>query len=132
MSVLLRLPLYIEPALALVPTPTPEPAEEDLTWPEGEEPVRPRTRGECEDAPRPCPWVSCKQHLFWEYLKHHPEATVETMKHSCVLDIADEGGMTLEDVGEIFGLTRERIRQLETDALRKLKKRPQLMQYRAE
>src|SRR3569833_345337 len=25
---------------------------------------RPRTRAECQHEPRPCPWVSCKQHLY--------------------------------------------------------------------
>lgn len=25
---------------------------------------RPRTRGECIDGPRPCPWVSCSKHLL--------------------------------------------------------------------
>jgi hypothetical protein len=25
---------------------------------------RPRTRAECKDEPRPCPWVACKHHLY--------------------------------------------------------------------
>lgn len=27
---------------------------------------RPRTRGECANGPRPCPWVSCRYHLLLE------------------------------------------------------------------
>jgi len=38
----------------------------------------------------------------------------------------DEGGITLEEIGDVMGLTRERIRQVEDTALRKLKKRPGL------
>ena len=37
-----------------------------------------------------------------------------------IFDIADAGGSTLEDVGAIMNLTRERIRQLEVKALSKL------------
>jgi len=41
---------------------------------------------------------------------------------SCVLDVADRHGATLEEVGEIMDLTRERIRQIEHNAMRKLGK----------
>jgi len=44
-------------------------------------------------------------------------------KTNCALDIAEEGGATLEDIGELLGLTRERVRQIETDAQRKLKRK---------
>ena len=40
---------------------------------------------------------------------------------TCALDIADRGGITLEEVGEIMNLTRERIRQVEVRGLLKLK-----------
>jgi hypothetical protein len=42
------------------------------------------------------------------------------MGESCALDVADRGGTTLEDVGAIMNLTRERIRQVEVKALAKL------------
>lgn len=32
---------------------------------------------------------------------------------SCVLDVADRGGATLEEVADIIGVSRERIRQIE-------------------
>ena len=43
------------------------------------------------------------------------------MKETCALDIADRGGVTLEEVGEILNLTRERIRQVEVIGLEKLR-----------
>ena len=38
-------------------------------------------------------------------------------KPSCVLDIADSGGMILKDVGNLMNITRERVRQIEAMAL---------------
>ena len=42
------------------------------------------------------------------------------MKESCSLDAAARGGETLEKVGELTNLTRERIRQVEVKALAKI------------
>ena len=41
---------------------------------------------------------------------------------SCTLDVADLGGVTLEVVGDVVNLTRERIRQIEVKAFRLLKR----------
>lgn len=88
---------------------------------------RPQTRAECVDMERPCPFVSCKYHL---YIDVHPvrgsikinftDMEVWEMTETCALDIADRGGITLEEVGEIMNLTRERVRQVETAGLAKL------------
>lgn len=88
---------------------------------------RPKTRGECVDMERPCPYVSCKYHL---YVDVHPvrgaikinftDLEVWEMTETCALDVADRGGITLEEVGEIMNLTRERVRQVETAGLAKL------------
>jgi len=88
---------------------------------------KPRNRVDCSNAPRPCPYISCKHHLFIDVSPrtgaiklNFPDLEVWEMTESCALDIADRGGTTLEDVGAIMNLTRERIRQLEVKALAKL------------
>ena len=88
---------------------------------------RPKTRAECVDMERPCPFVSCKYHLFIDVhpvrgsIKlNFPDVEVWEMSDTCALDVADRGGITLEEVGEIMNLTRERVRQVETAGLSKL------------
>lgn len=93
-----------------------------------EDPERPATRGACKTDVRPCPYVSCKHHLYLDVnpetgsIKlNFPDLEVWEMKETCSLDVADRGGITLEEVGEILNLTRERIRQVEVRGLLKLK-----------
>jgi hypothetical protein len=88
---------------------------------------KPKMRVECVDGPRPCPYVSCQHHLFLDVSArtgaiklNFPDLEVWEMNESCALDVADRGGTTLEDVGAIMNLTRERIRQVEVKALAKL------------
>jgi hypothetical protein len=88
---------------------------------------KPRTRSECVEGLRPCPFVSCKHHLFIDVSArtgaiklNFPDLEAWEMNESCALDVADRGGTTLEDVGAIMNLTRERIRQVEVKALAKL------------
>tara|TARA_B100001093_G_scaffold20855_1_gene18647 strand:- start:422 stop:688 length:267 start_codon:yes stop_codon:yes gene_type:complete len=50
-----------------------------------------------------------------------PDLEVWEMRETCALDVADRGGITLEEVGEILNLTRERIRQVEVKGLQKLR-----------
>jgi hypothetical protein len=59
-----------------------------------------------------------------------PDLEVWEMNESCALDIADRGGTTLEDVGAIMNLTRERIRQVEVKALAKLEALRDMMALR--
>jgi hypothetical protein len=88
---------------------------------------RPLTRSECAEGPRPCPFISCKYHLYLDVSPktgsikiNFPDVDPWDLPVSCALDVADAGGSTLEDVGTIMNLTRERIRQLEVKALSKL------------
>ena len=88
---------------------------------------RPKMRSECVDGARPCPFVSCKHHLYLDVSArtgaiklNFPDLEVWEMTETCALDIADRGGTTLEEVGAIMNLTRERIRQVEVKALAKL------------
>ena len=87
----------------------------------------PSTRGACDGGERPCPFVSCKYHLYLDVnpetgsIKlNFPDIEVWEMTETCSLDIAERGGVTLEEVGEIMNLTRERIRQLEMSGLERL------------
>jgi hypothetical protein len=89
---------------------------------------RPTSRAECRQELRPCPWVACKHHLYLDInpetgsIKiNFPDLEPWELKHTCALDVAERGGITLEEVGEIMNLTRERIRQVEVRGLLKLK-----------
>jgi DNA-binding CsgD family transcriptional regulator len=88
---------------------------------------RPRTREACESMPRPCPFVSCSHHLYLDVNRegaiklNFPHLEVWEMPETCSLDVADRGGITLEEVGAILNLTRERVRQIETRGLYKIK-----------
>ena len=90
--------------------------------------IRPRTRAECREEARPCPYVACKFHLYLDVnpetgsIKiNFPDLEPWELTTTCSLDVAERGGITLEEVGEIMNLTRERIRQVEVRGLLKLK-----------
>jgi hypothetical protein len=88
---------------------------------------KPKTRADCLSMERPCPYVSCKYHLYIDVhpvrgsIKlNFPDIEIWEMTETCALDVADRGGITLEEVGDIMNLTRERVRQVETAGLAKL------------
>ncbi len=84
---------------------------------------RPLTRGDCEAGERPCPFLSCRYHLYLDVTDagsirlNHPDLELHELTETCALDVADRQGATLEEVGSLMNVTRERIRQLETQAL---------------
>jgi hypothetical protein len=99
---------------------------EVLIYPEDVD--RPASRHECTQMARPCPFVSCSHHLYLDVnpetgaIKlNFPHLEVWEMAETCSLDVADRGGITLEEVGAILNLTRERIRQVEVRGLAKIK-----------
>lgn len=90
---------------------------------------RPKTRGDCADVPRPCPWVACRYHLYLTVNEetgsikfNFPHLRPDELEESCALDVADEGEHSLEAVGELCNMTRERARQLEARTLAKVEK----------
>jgi hypothetical protein len=108
---------------------------------------RPKTRAECKDGPRPCPFVSCRHHLLLDvkepgvrgpgikmnFPDMGPEDMYATNEHgevvtlpSCSLDVAEEGNHNLDEVGAFMNLTRERARQIEDELLRKIRYSPKL------
>ncbi len=94
-------------------------------YPEDTKADKPKTRAECKNIERPCPYVSCKYHLYLDVepngsLRLNFDGEIEDMEHTCVLDIADKGPQTLEDISTNIGMTVERARQLEVSGLHKL------------
>ena len=72
---------------------------------------------------RPCLFAGCSAHLYLDVsprtgaLKlNFPDLDVDQMAVSCVLDVADEGGTSLERVGRAMNIVRERVRQIEVSA----------------
>lgn len=100
-----------------------EPVPDFADW--SEPPTRPTTRAECARGVRPCPFVSCRYHLYLEVsprtgsLKlNFPDLEVWELVESCSLDVAERGAQSTELLGELLNLTPERARQLEQNALR--------------
>jgi hypothetical protein len=100
---------------------------------------RPETRGECEESPRPCPYVGCRYHLYLDVSPatgsiklNFPDLEVWELRVSCALDVARAGGVRLESVGDVMNITRERIRQLEAEAVAKLERSPFFRALRAD
>lgn len=86
----------------------------------------PLNRGECENSVRPCPYISCIYHLYLDVspkggsiIQNFPDLEPHQLKETCALDVVYKNptGLTLEEVGDLFGLTRERIRQVERVAI---------------
>ena len=98
-----------------------------MLYPDVEDIARPKLREDCGQGERPCPFVSCKHHLYLDVSArtgaiklNFPDLEVWEMTETCALDVADRGGTTLEEVGAIMNLSRERIRQVEVKGLAKL------------
>ncbi len=98
------------------------------TLPEVVDYERPVRREECRTGKRPCLYVSCRYHLYLDVnpvtgsIKiNFPDKEIWQLSQTCALDVAERGGITLEEVGDIMNLTRERIRQVEVSGLGKLR-----------
>lgn len=90
--------------------------------------ARPKYRSDCSKISRPCPFVTCKYNLYLDVTNagsiqfNFPDTEINKMKDSCVLDLAEKKLDTLEEVGIYLNITRERVRQIEIDALMKIRK----------
>lgn len=88
---------------------------------------RPRTRADCVDGPRPCPWVGCRYHLYSDVkwsgtLDVYHDVDPLELSESCALDVSARSTHTLGEVAAKLGVTRERVRQIEEMALGKLER----------
>lgn len=89
---------------------------------------RPKTRGECETADRPCPYVSCKHHLYLDVdpdtgsIKlNFPDIPVWEMEETCALDVTAKNGISLKEAGNLLNIHPNRAQQIETTALENLR-----------
>lgn len=100
-----------------------------VMYPEARDVVRPTTRGDCAGGERPCPFVRCRHHLYLDVTEggavklNFPDLEPWEMAESCSLDVADRGLVTLERVGELMNIVRERVRQIEVAAFDSLRPR---------
>lgn len=88
---------------------------------------RPQTRDECANVPRPCLFISCRYNLYLDVSEdgkvrfNFPDREPHEMVASCALDLANDGPRTLDIVGALLGMSKERARQLEATGLEKVK-----------
>jgi DNA-directed RNA polymerase sigma subunit (sigma70/sigma32) len=80
--------------------------------------------------------VSCKYNLYLDVkpsgavLINFPDREVSDMTESCALDVAERGVTKLIEIGAMMNITRERIRQVEAIAVRKLERNKLLRSLR--
>lgn len=91
--------------------------------------ARPLVRSDCQGGVRPCPWVGCRHHLFLEVdaagALHVPVGTQPwQLEHSCALDLAREGGLSAQEVGDALRLSHTAVLQIERRALAKAMRDP--------
>jgi hypothetical protein len=89
----------------------------------------PRTRGDCANVPRPCPYVDCRSHLWLRLQQEQPgnpqagkqgETTFRpSTMQTCALDVAERGA-SYEEIGEHLGMDSTRARQIAQAAIEKL------------
>lgn len=72
------------------------------------------TEGACLRAPGQCPATACRFHMF------EPRAKLGPAGETCAIKLADGGPLTLDEVGQAMGVTRERVRQIQNGALAKV------------
>lgn len=80
----------------------------------------PPTRAECENGPRPCPWVNCRYHLWLvegrdmpgrRYGSKTPPSELRPASpHTCALDIT--GPLSVKEIAERMGCSERRVQQL--------------------
>jgi len=85
---------------------------------------RPRTRGDCIDGARPCPWVSCKYHLYLDVstagsISINSPVPLEEMAETCALDMAKRV-QSFSEIGRVLGMSKQAVERIQFYALQKL------------
>jgi hypothetical protein len=57
--------------------------------------LRPRTRADCINGPRPCPWVGCRHHLAISWDPERPHVIKETWPHLQIVNNPDGPGLDI-------------------------------------
>ena len=91
--------------------------------------ARPRQWSECAHLTGPCPWVGCRHHLYLELNDESgsmrilkPGLEPDEIGETCSLRVAEAGQHRLQEVGDLMNITRERVRQIESRALTRLRR----------
>ncbi len=92
--------------------------------------TRPKTRGECADMPRPCPFLSCRYHLAHGAVSPHARPPLNNdqssdlisgLPESCTLDIADRTDKpSIAEVARHMGVSMQAVQATERRALHKI------------
>lgn len=103
---------------------------------------RPRTRGDCVDGPRPCPYVTCTHHLAIEVTHNggikalRPDIfdadgvpDLERLSETCVLDVADRVPEP-DEIRGLLNISQQLVDRITERALKKLE--PLLAKLREE
>lgn len=99
---------------------------------------RPRTRGDCANVPRPCPFVSCRFHLYLDVsvrgrlTVNFPDKEPSELENSCALDVAEQGEHSTKGLRPIMGKSKQAIEQAEWQALAKLALKKSLRETKGE
>jgi hypothetical protein len=93
----------------------------------------PRTVGDCRDRDRsqPCAYLSCRHHLWLRLREEQPGNPAKgaqgdttfrpSTNQTCALEVAERGGTSFSEIGELLGMHHTRVRQIAERALAKLK-----------
>lgn len=98
------------------------------------EPGAPRTRADCANVPRPCPYLDCTRSHLWVSLEEeqagNPQAGKRGQAHfkpstmqTCARDVAERGPASFNQIGDYLGIDSTRARQIAAGALVKLARR---------
>lgn len=98
-------------------------------------PVLPASRAACAGVPRPCPFVSCRHHLYLDrthggavkLLFPEREPWEMPAAWSCSLDVAERlehRGASLPQIGRALNVSMARAGQIQDEALAKLRDHP--------